>query len=389
MNITTSSKSERKYFIDWLRIILIFSVFLYHIGMYFNPWYWHVKTDITVEWLNDIMRFLHLWRMPLLFLVSGVGTFYALKHRTIKQYLKERTVRLYIPLTIGIFTLVPIQVYIEKITEYNSLGTFYLHMFDGIYPEGNFSWHHLWFLVYLFLIALIISPFLNYLRSEKFEVIRQRMIRVASKPLGLNWVLFILIGSQAILREYFPDQTNALYNDWAYFVYYFLFFLAGFIFITDNNLVEHIKEQRRLYLVQTIIATVFLFSISSLFSNETLMDWLYGITGIVIGWSCSIAALGYAKRYMNKNSKWRGILNEGIYPFYLLHQPIIIVLGYYFKPVAMPVILKMIVMTLSSFAISALLYWLLIKRFNVTRVMFGLKLKPSASKQEQRVALSK
>lgn len=385
MKPKASIKTNRQYFIDWLRIILIFSVFLYHIGMYFNPWNWHVKNNVTVTWFSDIMWFLHLWRMPLLFLVSGVGTYYALGHRTVKKYLKERFIRLYIPFIVGLFTLVPIQVYIEKSNQYSSLSQFYPHMFNGIYPIGNFSWHHLWFIIYLFIISLIISPFLNYLRSNKFRAKQQNIITFLSKPLALNWVALALIVSQAILRQYFPDQTNALYNDWAYFVYYLLFFLAGFMLITDKGLMLVIAKQRRLYLLQTIIATGFLFSISSLFTHKILIDWLNGITGVVIGWSCSIAALGYAKEYLNKDTKWRGLLNEGIYPFYLLHQPIIVVLGYSIKPLVMPVIIKIIILTLVSFILSVGIYLLLLRHFNIFRLVFGLKLK----NKKKRIILKK
>ncbi|WP_299109833.1 acyltransferase family protein [uncultured Tenacibaculum sp.] len=368
-----SNKSSRQFYIDWLRILLIFSVFLFHIGMYFNSWEWHVKNNITVTWLNRLMWFLHLWRMPLLFLVSGVGTYYALGHRTVKKYLNERFTRLFIPFVVGIITLVPVQVYIEKIEMYSSLGSFYLEMFNGVYPTGNFSWHHLWFILYLFLISLLISPFLNYLRSDRFNTHRQRWILLLQKPLALNLYLVLLIGSQAILRQWFPESTHALYNDWAYFIYYILFFIAGFILITDRSLVKAIENQRRLYLIETVIATIFLFSISSLFTHQKLMDWLYGITGIIIGWSCGLAALGYSKKYFNKDSRWRKRLNEGIYPFYLLHQPVIIVLGYYLKNIELPIIIKMLVLILVSFVVVVLLYELLIKRFNVLRVVFGMK----------------
>ena len=373
MKSKTLVKNNRQIYIDWLRILLILSVFLYHVGMYFNSWSWHVKNNITVTWLNKLMWFLHLWRMPLLFLVSGVGTYYALGHRTVKKYIKERFIRLFIPFVAGIITLVPVQVYIEKIDKYTSLGNFYLHMFDGIYPEGNFSWHHIWFILYLFLISLIISPFLSYFRSEKFTDFKEKKIVFFEKPLALNIFLIPLITSQALLREFYPDETHALYNDWAYFVYYILFFIAGIFFITNKNLVKAIEKQRRYYLIETIIATVFLFSISSFFINEILMDWLYGITEIVIGWSCSIAVLGYFKRYLSKDSKWRKLLNEGIYPFYLLHQPVIIVVGYFLKSLEMTIVLKMMLVTTVSCLISISIYWFLIKPSNFLRIIFGMK----------------
>ena len=373
MKTKVKSISNRKYFIDWLRISLILSVFLYHIGMYFNTWDWHVKNNELTTSLNKLMRFLHLWRMPLLFLVSGVGTFYALGYRNTKQYLKERFNRIFIPFLIGVLTLVPIQVYLERIENYSSLWNYYLHMFDGIYPKGNFSWHHLWFLLYLFLISLLISPFLRYLRSEKFQHFQLKMIAFLSKPLALNLIAVILITSQAILRQFFPESTHALYNDWAYFVYYLLFFLAGFILMTNEKMTDAIMNQRRLFLVETILCTAFMFSVSSMFINRILMDWLYGISGILIGWSCGITALGYAKKYLNFNSKWRKVLNEGIYPFYLLHQPVILIFGFYFKDLEISIPLKFGLLTICSFLSSSLIYWFFIKRFNITRIMFGLK----------------
>jgi len=253
-------------------------------------------------------------------------------------------------------------------------------MFYGVYPKGNFSWHHLWFILYLFLISVLISPFLNHLRSEQFISFKQRIIPFFEKPLALNIFLIPLIISQAILREFYPDETHALYNDWAYFVYYILFFVAGIFFITDQSLVKAIKKQRRLYLIETIVATIFLFSISSLFTNENVMDWLYGITEIVIGWSCGITALGYSRKYFNKDSKWRKLLNEGIYPFYLLHQPVIIMIGYFIKDLTLPIILKMIMLTLTSAFVSASIYYFLIKPYNITRVIFGMKRKVNKSK---------
>ena len=369
----TIKQKERKYYIDWLRILLILSVFLFHIGMFFNTWGWHVKNDLQLTWLNPIMEFLHYWRMPLLFLVSGVGTYYALKRRTTKQYLKERSTRILLPFLVGIFTLVPVQVYIEKIDQYDSLLTYYPNMFNGIYPEGNFSWHHLWFLLYLFVISLLISPFLNYLRGKKFQKTRTYILNICSKKLGLNWVLIPLIGSQWLLRNYFPESTHALFNDWAYFTYYLLFFLAGFILITDDKLVQHIKEQRNLYLLEAILFTTIMFSSPSFISQGEILDFVYGASGIVLAWSCGLTAIGYAKKHLNKDSKLRKMANEGIYPFYLLHQPIIIILGYYTAQWEITIFLKFIVLTTLSLMLSIGIYWFLIRPFNIMRFIFGLK----------------
>ena len=98
METIAQNPKERQYYIDWLRIFLILSVFLFHIGMIFNSWGWHVKNDVTcvsksILWY--IMSFLSTWRMPLLIMVSGAGTYFALGKRTSGQYLGERFKRLF------------------------------------------------------------------------------------------------------------------------------------------------------------------------------------------------------------------------------------------------------------------------------------------------------
>ena len=370
----TIQKTERQYFIDWLRIFLIFSVYLFHIGMFFNTWDWHVKNPTGYGgMLTTLMTFLHEWRMPLLFLISGAGTYYALGKRTPGKYLGERFKRLMIPFLAGIFILVPVQVYLEKADQYNSLLGFYPHMFDGIYPVGNFSWHHLWFILYLFVISLFISPFLKLFRSNAYLRFSIWLEDFARKPLSLNVVVVLLVASQALLRPYFPNETHALYNDWACIVYYVLFFLSGFMLLSNQNIIESIRKQKKLYLAEAGLAAVFLFFSPHLFSSESAKYLAYGISSIFLAWSCALAAIGYARQYLNRNSRFRKVANEAIYPFYLLHQPIILILGFMLNKLAMPDLVRFILLTSSSLAITCGLYWFVVRPFNLTRVIFGMK----------------
>ena len=376
METQIKSKGERKYFIDWLRIGLIISVFFFHVGMIFRPEKWHVNSIESFPFLDPIMWWLHLWRMPLLFLVSGVGTFYAIGHRTSWQYLKERFTRLYIPFTFGFFTLVPLMVYVERIPKYNSFIEFIPHMFDGgPYPVGNISWHHLWFILYLFIISLLITPFLNYTKSGHYNMVRGKLINIASQKMGLNWLLPIIIISQLILRQYFPKSTHALYNDWAYFTYYVLFFLSGFILFTSNKVIGSLSNYRRLYLYQTIIFTAILFLLPSIFGQpSSVQDYSRGITEIIISLSCGLTVIGYFKRYFNKDNKYRNHMNEAIYPFYLLHQPALIFVGYFVLQWEISYLSQAVLITaLSLFSI--IITYAVIRKSNVLRIAFGMKRK--------------
>ncbi len=377
MNSQVEVKKERQYFIDWLRIGLIISVFFFHVGMIFRPENWHVNSNESFEFLDPIMWWLHLWRMPLLFLVSGVGTFYAIGHRTTWQYIKERFKRLYIPFTVGFFTLVPLMVYVERIDDYSSFLNFIPHMFDGgPYPVGNISWHHLWFILYLFIISLLISPFLNYTKSGHYNMIRAKLIALTAKRMGLNWLLPVIIISQLILRQYFPKSTHALYNDWAHFTYYLLFFLSGFILFTSPKVINALANDRRLYLFQTVIFTALLFLLPLIFGEPSIVqDYTRGITEMIISLSCGLTVIGYFKIYFNSDNKYRILLNEAIYPFYLLHQPMLIFVGYFVLTWNISYGLQALFITVLSLVFIMISY-VIIKRYNVLRIVFGMKNKP-------------
>ena len=367
-------KKVRIYYIDWLRILLILSVFLFHIGMVFNTANWTIKNEEQIVWLGPIMRFLHLWRMPLLFLVSGVGTYFAIGYRTSMEYFKERTVRILLPFLAGLFTLIPIQVYIEKINLYDSLYEFYRHLFDGIYPLGNFSLrHHLWFLSYLFIISLIILPFLNFFRSNKYKALRARLLDISSKKLGLNWIIIVLLITQYITHQLFPDKSGVIFINWVKFFYYFFFFLIGLVLISNDKLVAKIEQQKKLYLIQTILFSLFLISIKYIFTDPVISDFLQEITKTIVTLSICVTALGYARKYLNKDSKYRKEMNDAIYPFYLLQQPIIVIVGYFIIQWNLPVASKILLLLVLSFSLIIIIYWFIIRPFSILRVIFGLK----------------
>lgn len=384
MTTFTDQKTERQYYIDWLRILLILSVFLFHIGMIFNTWSWHIKNDQQFNGvLRQAMTFLHYWRMPLLFMLSGAGTYFALGKRTPVQYVSERFKRLAIPLVIGIFTLVPVQVYIERIDQYSSLPEFYSHMFEGIYPDGNFSWHHLWFIAYLFVVSLIISPFLNFLRSKRFQVFTIRIENIVTKPLALNIFVLPLLLSQIVLQQFFETETNDLVNDWASFTYYIIFFLTGFILLPVRKITEAIRKYRLWYLAEVIVVTVVLFKVPNLAISEDSGEIIQDVSSIFLAWSSAITAIGFAKQYFNKNSTMRKLANEAIYPFYLLHQPVIVVTGYFIIHLNIAVFWKVATVLLASFTLTIIIYWFLIRPFNLLRIIFGMKKLEKAKKEPE------
>jgi peptidoglycan/LPS O-acetylase OafA/YrhL len=222
-------------------------------------------------------------------------------------------------------------------------------------------------------IALIVSPFLKGMKSNGFTQFRERCIVFISRPMAMNLILVPLLLTQIILRPIFPEETHALFNDWAYFSLDLVFFLAGLILVSNTSLRDSIMKQRRLYLIQTILTTLFMFLTPHLFGNEKVAGTAWDIASIVVAWSCSMTAIGYTRRYLNRNSKFRKLANEAIYPFYLLHQPVIVVIGYYVIQWSIPILMKALIITGLSLLIVVTVYWYIIRPLNILRIIFGLK----------------
>ncbi|HAP62343.1 MAG TPA: acyltransferase, partial [Cytophagales bacterium] len=159
---------ERQHYIDWLRIFAILGVLFFHTAMLFvEDWTWHIQNEERSYLWLEFNFWLSRFRMPLLFFISGFGSYLALRKRTTRQYLGERYKRLMIPLFFAIFFIVPPQIYFERI--FNgatfSFGEFYLTTFNFVpYPEGNMSWHHMWFVLYLFIYSAVGLPLFLWLR---------------------------------------------------------------------------------------------------------------------------------------------------------------------------------------------------------------------------------
>ncbi|MFO7370320.1 MAG: acyltransferase family protein [Bacteroidales bacterium] len=381
--ITNSSISERRYDIDWIRIMLIFSVFIFHIGMFFNGFGWHIKNPERMLWLDPIMAYLHTWRMPLLFLVSGVGTFFALGKRSIGEFVGERSRKLLIPLVFGMLVIVPPQVFVEKQAQYGTFWNFIPHITHGSYPEGNLSWHHLWFILYLFICAIAAIPFIIMLRSRYSNRFYNLMQHLSSfKGLMLLLLTVPLFLSQLVLLPYFPHETHALINDWAYIAKNFFFFLYGYVLLSNKVLIRNIAEQRRISAVFALALTVLYFidwfhSIDP-YINNTIQLFLLHFAIIAIG----LAIIGYAARYLNRDHPWRYYINEAIYPFYILHQTVILVIGYHLLKVSWSPGLKALILSVGSFACIIIIYLLLIRPFKLTRLLFGMQVKAREARQQ-------
>ncbi|MFC2080385.1 acyltransferase family protein [Bacteroidota bacterium] len=366
-------KSERRYDIDWIRILAFDLLIIYHIGMIFNTWDSQIKNNITIDWLEYPMAFLSLWRLPLLFVVSGMGTRFALSYRTGGQYIKERFIRLFVPLLVGILVIVPPQLYVERVADGDFSGNFwnfYPHFFEPVYPKGNLSWQHLWFLPYLLVMSIFATPLFLKLRRDKNVFSQWLQKRLTQSPYYLYLFIMPLLVVEVTMEPIFP-VTRALIGDWYALVYYFLLFVSGFVLITLGQLFwKAIDKIRTIALLTGIVS----FQIFWWLWSTSDMHILISICKTITMWSTILAIFAYGARYLNKASRILSYRSEAVYPFYIIHYTIILLLGFWLMNDPMPVFLKFVIIFVATFG-GSWLFFELVKRVWFLRLFFGMKRK--------------
>lgn len=374
---------ERRYDLDWLRVSVFLLLILYHVGMFFVPWRWHIKNpEPAGAWLQVPMFVVSQWRLSLLFLVSGAAVHFALGRRSRRQFVRERFTRLFIPLVFGMLVVVPPQVYYERLTQrvaYTSYLAFLPDAFTGgPYPEGNVSWHHLWFVAYALVFALVALPLFLWFRSERGRRLVDRWAAWLQRPGRVFLLALPVAASEVALRPSWPS-THALIGDWANLASCFVIFVWGFILYSRPAFGEAIERQRRVALALGVVAATGLVVVWQ--AGHTGSGYTAGHLGWLAAkafntWFWVMALAGYARRYLNVRSDVLRHANEAVYPFYILHQTVIVGLAYHLTGWDVAVPLKFVAISAGTLTLTTALY-LLVRTTSVTRMLFGMKPRPA------------
>ncbi len=371
----------RRYDLDWIRVLVFGLLIMYHVGQFFGPWNWHIKNNIIYNDLTIPMSFVNQWRLSSLFLISGMGTAFALSFRSVRKYSKERLSRLGIPFLFGTLVIIAPQVYIERFM-YGQFGGSYfdfypIEFFKGIYPTGNFSWHHLWFLPYLLIFSLVLGPVFVRLRDRP----NHRLLRFSRKLIKKKWGLFALMVplyfTEAMLEPFFP-VSHALYNDWFTFVNFLIIFFYGFLFIAIKEdfwpAVDRLKKPSLFIGIITYSLLLFYFW---RVEDTIAIHFMEAFVKVLNCYAWMIAIFGYEAVYLNKSSKLLSYCNRAVYPFYIFHQTLIIIFAYFMYDKDWSFWTKFSLLTVATFLGCWILYEI-VKRFALGRLLFGIKAKKSA-----------
>lgn len=392
VNEGTAPTAARDLSIDWLRDLAICAVLVIHVCEVFNPWdAWHVSNPERSRLAGELVVFFAPWIMPLLMVVSGASAFYALRRRTAKRFVRERVVRLLVPLVVGILVLVPPQVYLERRLEgevHGSFFAFYPHFFDGLYPRGNLSWHHLWFLAHLLLYSLLALPLFLYWQSERG---RQQLRRIAgwcSGPFGLFWLAVPLVLERHLLWWLLSDK-RVLTMDWANHAILFVAYIYGYMLAAEPELSAEVDRQWKSALLLAGIISAGLWALAwrgflpgrlpAPYAPGYLAFWTaYGLSA----WAWIIAVLGMMRSARPRETAALRYSRGRSYAWYLVHQPIVIAVAVAIIPLHWSLGLKFVVLTAAAI-VGTLGAAEALQRFPLGRRLFGL---PDAARTTQRRA---
>ncbi|MFB6455545.1 acyltransferase family protein [Chitinophaga sp. Hz27] len=372
--------SSRQVYLDWLRIFAIIGVLLFHAARPFNvdnPW--HINNATSSPLLTEFSFWLSRFRMHLLFFISGTVTWFMLQNRSAGQFTLLRLRRLFIPLLVGMLLIVPPQVYLERLNQgfKGNYLDFYPSIFQlKVYPQGNTSWHHLWFICYLVVYDIILAPLFSYIISPKAAGFRNKLAWLAQgKRIYLIMVPSTIWFAATILGH--PD-TNDLVHDYCFFPYWMTFLLGGFLCMLQPALMDSLQRNRRLSLLAafSLLVLINYFRWNNIEPDYVHPNWttyLYLARQPLHSWCWVLALVGYGKQYLNKKLPIQDYLNQAIYPFYILHQTVIVIIAFYAVKTTDTIGMKYIFIVICSLGASMIFYHLLIRPYPVMRFLFGMK----------------
>jgi glucans biosynthesis protein C len=371
--LETKIISIRRHELDWLRVFAILVLLFFHTGRIFDTDTWHIKNNEVSENFSYWMPFLHTWRMPLLLFISGAGSYFAFK--SIFPFLIQRFKRLIIPFVFGVIVFLPPQIYFEHRPEFNNFWDVYTSIFDFLpFHDGRLNLHHLWFLGYLFVYSIIALPILMFLHSDYSAVFKSKFMQYFFNPavLLLAPPICIMLTQIVLLRDY-PGR--------AYFAFYLCFFLLGIIFYSSSAYRGTVSENRKYFLAAALAVVILYVLIYPLQGKVFLLNRIpLGLTvEIFVGWFWITTIIAYGQYYLSYHHPWITALGDGIISFYILHQTVIIVIGYFVCQLSWSITAKFFSISMLTLVFCITFYLLCIRPFNAMRIAFGMKPKLSPS----------
>ncbi len=375
------SDMNRRHDLDWVRVCAFALLVIYHVGMYYVSWDWHVKSPQASHAIEPLMVATAPWRLSLLFMVSGVATAFLLA-RGEAGFLGSRSWRLLLPLLFGMLVIVPPQSYfelVEKAGYADGYGAFY-----GRYLSKGFckqpdrcldtpTWNHLWFVAYLWAYTVVLWA-LHRLLPATLARLGALVQRALTGPGLLLWPAAVLVALRIALIDRF-ESTHALVDDWYNHAQYFGVFLLGYLIARATPVWDRFAALRWTALALSVGAYAFLAVYFSHYDElappPALKQLQRGVWGLM-QWTSIAAVLGFARRHAPGDSPALRYLSQAVFPVYILHQTLIVVLAHELKTWGLAPRVEGPLLIVATLALCFAGYEL-VRRVGWLRPLFGLR----------------
>lgn len=375
------NQNVRLHFLDWLRVLAFALLILYHVGMLYVSWDYHVKSPRLVPGVEWLMVTVNPWRLALLFFISGVAAHFLGDKLGPAAFTRDRLRRLLPVLLFGMLVVVPPQSYIQ-LRQDGAIAPGYLDFWLHRYLRGDHSlgidlptWNHLWFIPYLIVYSIVLAVALA----------TGRRLRRAPRPLPtlvLALAPAALMALANVLAEERWPETRALVGDWAGHLRWAGLFAFGALVARREDFWDLLRRRvgaiagaaaAALGLFLGIRAAIHAGAIGPAFDGIA-----YGLGGGVYGWLAMLCLMAVAARWWNRTSAALRYLTVAILPVYALHQTLIIVSAWSLFPLQWPLAVEALTIVTVTALGSLGLYELAIRRVALLRALFGLRLRPTA-----------
>jgi len=371
---------DRLYFIDSIRVFAFLLLILFHSALPFVNYNWEVKNEEKSDLLLSIVLWFHQWRLPLLFFISGVGIYFSLKTRSILKFIVERFRRLFIPLVFAMLFTIPVQVYVEYVQKGRVTGSyfeFYPSVWDFVpYPAGSLTWSHMWFVVYLLSFILILIPLFSILKVPIIEKYKDQFSTLLSSKYLLFLVFLIQYYNYYEFYLAYPEQ-GSLVEDWFVFNSSITYLILGYLFASSSQFWDNCERYRKTTLTIAGITSALLFIqyyLPNVLPKKEGMDaQVYFFLDALQIWSIILTIIGFAKKHLNNSSTILNYLNQAVFPFFIIHQTIIVAVGYWIVQLKVSVLTKYLLLSCCSTIVIYVLYEYVIRRTKLTRFLYGMK----------------
>lgn len=381
--------TDRRYDLDWLRIVAFGLLILYHVGMFYVTWDWHVKSSRASDAIEPLMRLTNPWRLTLLFLISGAATRFMADKVSAWRLAGSRMGRLWPPLLLAVFVIVPPQSYYEIVEALAAMppaeAASYAGALDNFYVKyatasGNWcdadgclitpTYNHMWFVAYLIVYTLLLIPLLPILRR-----LPNALSALISGPFFILTPWLFMFALRVTLFPIF-GESHAIHEDGYLHVLYFSVFLFGFAIAKHAPFFERCMKWRWGALAAALMCWAALVAYFAAHPEGVEpSEWLrFTMRGVreLDAWCAIVAAIGFAHRHLrNADGPIRRVLTQAIFPFYLIHQTVIVVAGHYLDDRAWPLLIEAPAL-IGATALGCWLFYDLGRRVPPLRVWIGL-----------------